>query len=186
MNDKTGGHGGLRRAGALAVVAAVAVLATACGGSAPSSSASSPTFAQEVALAQCMRSHGAPNFPDPNAAGGFSLNGPITSEMLAAYGHCRHLVPGGPSLARVQQLAQQQQQRLQQLVPALVKFAGCVRSHGVPNFPDPTANGQFPPGSLKSAGVTPQSTQFQSAISACQRVLPAGMSFHAGAQKHAS
>jgi hypothetical protein len=185
MNDKTGGNGGLRRAGALAVVAAVAVLATACGSSAPSS-ASSPTFAQEVALAQCMRSHGAPNFPDPNASGGFTLNEPITGQDLAAYGDCRHLLPGGPSLARVQQLAQQQQQQLAKLVPALVKFAGCVRSHGVPNFPDPTANGQFPPGSLKNAGVTPQSTQFQSAMSACQHELPAGMSFHSSAQKHAS
>jgi hypothetical protein len=184
MNDKTGGHGGLRRAGALAVVGALAVLATACGGSSASSSASSPTFAQEVALARCMRSHGAPNFPDPNASGGFTLNGPITSQELAAYGDCRHLLPGGPSLARVQQLAQQQQQRQAQLVPALVKFAGCVRSHGVPNFPDPTANGQFPPAALKKAGVSPQ--QLQSATAACQHVLPAGVQLHASAQKHPS
>ena len=68
MNDKTGGNRAPRRAGALAVAAAVAVLATACGGSAPSS-ASAPTYAQELALAQCMRGHGVPNFPDPRHRG---------------------------------------------------------------------------------------------------------------------
>ena len=78
MNDKTGGNRGRRRAGALAVAAAVAALATACGGSAPSS-ASAPTYAQEIALAQCMRGHGVPNFPDPNASGSYTLtsNGSI-------------------------------------------------------------------------------------------------------------
>ena len=64
MNEKTAGKRGPRRAGALAVAAAVAVLATACGGSAPSS-VSAPTYAQVLALAQCMRSHGVPDFPTP-------------------------------------------------------------------------------------------------------------------------
>ena len=79
MNDKTGGNRGPRRAGALAVAAAVAVLAAGCGvvhislGGSASSSASAPTYAQVLALAQCMRSHGVPNFPDPNASGGYSL-----------------------------------------------------------------------------------------------------------------
>ena len=115
MNDKTAGNRGPRRAGALAVAAAVAVLATACGGSAPSS-ASAPTYAQELALAQCMRSHGVPNFPDPNASGGYTLtsNGSIegaggssvdidSSQAQAAYGDCRHLLPGGPSISQLEQ-----------------------------------------------------------------------------------
>src|ERR1039458_7300395 len=78
MNDKTAGNRGLRRAGAPPGAAAVAVLATACGGSAPSS-VSAPTYAQVLALSQCMHSHGLPNFPDPNASGGYSLtsNGSI-------------------------------------------------------------------------------------------------------------
>ena len=73
MNDQTGSHRGRRRAGALAAAAAVAVLATACGGSAPSS-ASAPTYAQEIALAQCMRGHGVPDFPDPRCIGGLHLD----------------------------------------------------------------------------------------------------------------
>jgi hypothetical protein len=84
MNDKTGGNQGPRREGALAVAAAVAVLTAGCGvhvslGDSTSSSASTPTYGQELALAQCMRGHGEPDFPDPNTSGGYTLtsNGSI-------------------------------------------------------------------------------------------------------------
>jgi hypothetical protein len=172
MNDKTGGNRGRPRAGALAVVAAIAALVTACGGGDPPS-ASSPSFAQEVALAHCMRSHGVPNFPDPNPSGGFSLHQAIDRQVLAAYGACRHLLPGGPSLAQVQQLAQREQQKQEEALPELVKFAQCVRSHGVPNFPDPPANGQ---GTAPSTGpgFDPKSPRFLAALRICQHVLPAG------------
>jgi hypothetical protein len=182
MNDKTGGNRGPRRAGALAVVAAVAVLATACGGSSAPSSASSTTFAQELALARCMRSHGVPSFPDPDASGGFHLNGTIDSQIVAAYGACRHLLPGGPSLAQVQQQVQQGQQKQEQALPALLKFSQCMRSDGVPNFPDPPANGQgtAPP---KSAGINPSSPQFLAAARTCQHLLPAGAHLSIGAHR---
>ena len=123
MNEKTAGNRGLRRAGALAVAAAVAVLATACGGGSAPSSASPPTYAQVRALAQCMRGHGVPDFPDPNASGGYTLtsNGSVegaggssididSSQAQAAYGDCRHLLPGGPSISQLEQLVQQEQQ----------------------------------------------------------------------------
>jgi hypothetical protein len=69
MNGKTGGSRGLRRAAALAVVVAVAVLA-ACGDR-PSSSGGSAstepaTYRADLAYAQCMQTHGLPGFPDPN------------------------------------------------------------------------------------------------------------------------
>ena len=79
MNDKTGGSRGPRRAAALAVVAALAVLATACGGGTSSATSSASANSQKLALAQCMRSHGVPDFPDPAASGGYTLtsNGSI-------------------------------------------------------------------------------------------------------------
>jgi hypothetical protein len=48
-----------------------------------------------------------------------------------------------------------------------VEFASCVRSHGVPNFPDPGA--RFPPG-IK------QSPAFRSAMQTCNRLQPDGRS----------
>jgi hypothetical protein len=185
MNDKTGGNRGLRCAGALAVAAAVAVLATACGSSDPSS-ASAPTYAQELALAQCMRSHGVPTFPDPDASGGYTMtsNGSIegaggssididSSQAQAAYGDCRHLLPGGPSISQLEQDAQQAKQRQEQELPELLKFSECMRSHGVPDFPDLGQSAQSP-GPGNSAAINPNSPQVQAALSACQHLLPPG------------
>jgi len=91
-----------------------------------------------------MRSHGVPNFPDPNAAGGFSINGsPDSSTMTidgttfggpafeAAVKACK-LFGGGTAPPPVS--ASQKKNAL--------TFAHCMRTHGVPNFPDPT----FPAG----------------------------------------
>jgi len=47
---------------------------------------------------------------------------------------------------------------------ALVNFAGCVRSHGVPGFPDPSSPQQF----NSSFVGNEQSPAFQSAVKACQ------------------
>jgi hypothetical protein len=186
MNNKIGDTWCLRRAGVLAVMAGVAVLATACGVRSVTVSASggSATFAQVVALAQCMRSHGVPNFPDPSASGGFTLSangakGTVdidSSQVRTAYGACRHLLSGGgPNLAQLQQHIQQQEQQAQRALPELLKFYHCMRSYGVPNFPDPPAIGQGSAASANSAGIDPTSPQFQAAVRACHYVLPAGV-----------
>jgi subtilase family serine protease len=99
MNGNTGGSRGPRRAGALAVVAAVAML-TACGGSASSSagsaSAESATYRADLAYAQCMRAHGLTKFPNPHPSGGFSpaLNANPDSPAARANDACEHLLPG--------------------------------------------------------------------------------------------
>ena len=101
MNGKTGGSRGPQRAAALAVVAAVAVLATACGGSPSSSGGSastgSATYRANLAYAHCMQSHGVPGFPDPNPSQGFSISGhPNGNSPLArANDGCQHLLPAG-------------------------------------------------------------------------------------------
>ena len=53
-----------------------------------------------------------------------------------------------------------------------LKFASCMRSHGVPNFPDPSPGGgiQISPGS----GLDPASPAFQSAQNECKKLLPGG------------
>jgi len=54
---------------------------------------------------------------------------------------------------------------------AFLKFSRCMRSHGVPNFPDPSSNGiLITPGS----GLNPASPAFPSARSECKKLLPGG------------
>jgi hypothetical protein len=53
-----------------------------------------------------------------------------------------------------------------------IKYADCMRAHGVPNFPDPTSAGG---GVQLSGAINTQSPAFQSAQSACQKLLPGGL-----------
>ena len=46
-----------------------------------------------------------------------------------------------------------------------------MRAHGVPNFPDPSGSGG---GIQLGSGINPRSPGFQSAQSACQKLLPGG------------
>jgi hypothetical protein len=52
------------------------------------------------------------------------------------------------------------------------KFASCMRSHGVPNFPDPGSDGSISIG--PSSGINPDSPKFKEAQTACQKLLPHG------------
>jgi hypothetical protein len=55
---------------------------------------------------------------------------------------------------------------------AALAFANCMRSHGVPHFPDPKAGGGFL--FRTSAGVDPSSPAFNAAQAKCKQFLPAG------------
>jgi hypothetical protein len=121
-------------------------------------------------FASCMRSHGEPNFPDPNAQGVLSISSksgidPSSPQFQSAQRACSKYLPNGgqpPSPA--------QQAKMQ---AAALKFSACMRSHGVPTFPDP----QFGNGNIRihigpGSGIDPQSPQFQAAQKACQGDLP--------------
>ncbi|MGO9955926.1 MAG: hypothetical protein ACLP50_08070 [Solirubrobacteraceae bacterium] len=122
---------GCRRFLLAALTAAVSVVAiTACGSSGQQPGASSRAQSL-LALSECMRSHRVPNFPDPDAQGGLNLNGtginPFSPSFKAAQAACKKLLPdGGPP----QQASEQQKQQLDAM-------SRCMRSHGVPGFPDP-------------------------------------------------
>lgn len=152
-----------------AVLTGAAVLIAACSGapaghSASQSSPGKPPAARALEFASCMRSHGVPNFPDPNSNGGFSGTSnqggggavdPNSPQYQAAQRTCQKLLPGGG-----------QQQGNQSDVA--LKFARCMRAHGVPKFPDPTGDAagvQLPP------GVDANSPQFQAAQRACQSII---------------
>ena len=167
--------------------ASLALLTAACSGS-PSSTGSSGSSngsanARLVAYSQCMRSNGVPNFPDP--AGGVPPKvtaqelGVSNSRLQVAQGACQHLLPatgGSLTASSIQQcyLAFVCPQALvQQALSAGRVFAQCMRSHGVPYWPDPTVDAQGRP--LFNINVPrPQPAQVTTAGNECSRLDPAG------------
>lgn len=121
-------------------------------------------------FASCMRSHGEPNFPDPNAQGVISISSssgidPSSSQFQSAQHACAKYLPNGGQPPSPAEQAKMQQQAL--------KFSACMRSHGVPKFPDPDfGNGTVKISIGPSTGIDPRSPQFQAAQKACQSLLP--------------
>lgn len=150
---------------ALAALAAVTVLTAACGGGSASAAGSSGTgqvrVQQALAFAHCMRSHGVPDFPDPDSSGGIvikkTLLEPAYNAPRSARTACAHLLPRyGLALLTP---AQQEQHQRQQLA-----MAACMRRHGFANFPD---NWSGNVGQLQSAHIDPGSPQLNAALTKC-------------------
>jgi hypothetical protein len=57
-------------------------------------------------------------------------------------------------------------------VGAGIKFADCMRAHGVPNFPDPGSGGGIH--IQVGSGVNPLSPSFKAAQTSCTKLLPGG------------
>lgn len=56
--------------------------------------------------------------------------------------------------------------------PSAVSFSRCMRSNGVPNYPDPNGSGALPKDGPEQLGVS--SARFGSATRACRHLLPNG------------
>jgi hypothetical protein len=164
-----GGGDGRRRwamarvAAVVAALAAAALLTAACSGGSPSvggsSGAGQVRLAQALAFAHCMRSHGAPNYPDPNSSGVFLANPSNHARFDAPQSTravCAHLLPNkGQALTP----AQQEQQQRQQL-----KFVACMHKDGFPQLPDAWSGNV---GQLISAGIDPHSPRLNATMTKC-------------------
>jgi hypothetical protein len=130
-----------------------------------------------------MRSNGVRNFPDPSSSGAIPK---VALEQLRVSGSrfdtaqtaCRHLLPDGgqpPDQARREQVRAQS-----------LRFARCVREHGVPNFPDPASDGRIP--DPAAAGIDQGSPAFLAANQACRRYrppyIPSNAAFNSWAGTH--
>jgi hypothetical protein len=108
-----------------------------------------------------MRSHGEPDFPDPSPNGTLNItNNPNDPQLQAAQRACLHLLPGGGNQTTGGHFTPAE-------VAQVLNFSRCMRAHGIVTYPDPTANGM---GSLK--GIDPNSPQFNTAMQACQSLMP--------------
>ncbi|MGH2896938.1 MAG: hypothetical protein ACRDPM_27225, partial [Solirubrobacteraceae bacterium] len=145
---------------------------TACGsGGGPSASAQtgSGPGPGTVTFAKCMRGHGVPQFPDP---GGSRPAGSSVSILGAALPPTINI--NAPAFQSALNTCMKQFTAAHPRPPlsaarkaAVLKFARCMRAHGVPQFPDPTfpANGAI---AIRApVGVDPSSPAFQHAQQAC-------------------
>ncbi len=57
-------------------------------------------------------------------------------------------------------------------VRQMTKFAACVRANGEPSFPDPNAQGQISMSTVTAGGIDPRSPQLGRAEQACEKDLP--------------
>jgi hypothetical protein len=195
---------------AAAALLATGVLLAGCGGGSPSggvaslgshTQATSPTApgasasreaspgSQAVAFAACMRSHGVADFPDPQ----ISHNGNEVRVKLAvpaadargnpkfksAQEACRGLLPNGGAPANQPTVTPQEQGQY-------LRAAACIRTHGVPSFPDPTfsAGGVH----IEHRGLDESSPEFKAAVHACESLIPGGVhgSAHEGSTSEAA
>ena len=65
----------------------------------------------------------------------------------------------------------------QQVTTEALKYVGCIRTHGIPNMPDPVVNGQgvgFRFGGPTGNGLPPGSAVIQKAMHACQKLFLGG------------
>jgi hypothetical protein len=143
----------------LALVIPLAVIASGCGGSSGANLAQKPSDASDDpnAYSACMRKHGVGNSPDPDSNNVLRMEGvDRNSPTFQAAAHaCASLAP---TPAPPAQQAQEQAQML--------AFAKCMRSHGVPKFPDPQTVNGVP--QVSTGQLDPNSPIVKAAIVACR------------------
>ncbi len=133
------------------IIAAVTI--AGCGSSSKPNSATVSTsaatprsrLAQAVRFSDCMRGHGVSNFPDPGQPKNVLTKSEVNSPRFqAAQNACVRLAPPPQPESAATQRARK---------TAALAFARCIRSHGFPSFPDPTANGELTPEMATAAGI---------------------------------
>jgi hypothetical protein len=174
------------RHGALPTVlaAVLMVMIAGCGGNSPPASSTNAASAAHAhgpgadayRFSACMRSHGLPNFPDPvvhvsaNNGSGTSASVGIritpglkgSPAFKSASAACRHILPGAGD--------QSSSRSDHPPTQALVAFAQCLRTHGFPHFPDPTAQGELSLEMVNAAGINLHTPALLSAAKDCTSV----------------
>ena len=139
---------------ALAVTCCALAIAACGSSSTPTQTTASSPVTAALKFAECMRSHGVPNFRDPTPDGEGSTIGKVNKrspEFRTAQETCRGLQAAIAAAKPATSAADQ------------LRYAECMRRHGVTNFPDPLPGGGF---SFPST-INLQSPTFQAADNAC-------------------
>jgi len=212
MLDKAGktGNGhkkGYRSGLAVVALAAVAMLASACGGGAKGAAGSSNAVAH---LGTTTTAAGAGSSPGASSGGGppnparLGADAMKFSQCMRSHGVANFPNPqisassirlqinpsiaGNPHFKTAQAACQHllpNKGTPQPITPAdqadYLKAAQCMRSHGINGFPDPDFSGggvEFP----LPPGMNANSTQFEAAREICQKLIPNGLPYSASSE----
>jgi hypothetical protein len=177
----------LKFAQSVSLAALAILLLAACGSSSSKTASQTAASVQNegIVYASCIRSHGVPNFPDPGSNGGGGLR--IQQSRTSGSG-ASMTVNGVPISAPAFRGAQQAcakympkprpigATQVSNLGQAAVEMASCMRSHGVPNFPDPSVS-SGPGGGISvrisggAGGPNSSSPAFQAAEKTCMPIM---------------
>jgi hypothetical protein len=128
-----------------------------------------------------MRSHGVPNYPDPGSNGALPKGsaqqfGVSSTQLQTAESDCQHLYPAnGGAIQECETTGDCPQAVVQQALNIMREYAQCMRSHGVPRWPDPTIDSEGRPFfDVSGAGLSDQYTHsalVDSKDSECERLV---------------
>jgi hypothetical protein len=147
-------------------------------GSSPGSPTASPSAATDAQIlavgreyAQCVRTHGIADFPDPVVADGLlgwqASDGTNPKQLLQNNKPARDACD--PILDRLPPSAVKRASFSPEDMQNLLRYAQCMREHGYPDWPDPQADGSFSlPPALENEG---KSSRRIAAGQACDQYL---------------
>jgi hypothetical protein len=157
-----------------AALTCLALLAAACSspassGTAAGTAAGGSAGHSALSYSQCMRAHGITAFPDPGSQGGINLNAgsgidPNSPQYQAADKTCKSLLPA-PAMNPAQQAS---------IKAGNLKYAECMRAHGISDFPDPNGQGLLQIKAQPGSDLDPSNPRYQAANKVCQHYQPGG------------
>ena len=147
--------------------------------------------ASAVGYSACMRTHGVPSFPDPDGTGHLpkvdaQRLGVSSSQLQLAQQDCRQLLPdaGGTiaagsidagSIEQCMNAGNCARDLVHEVLDEERRFAQCMRSHGVPNWPDPSIDSLGRPVfaiSIGKLGFDPYAHQVWAQGNRCAHLMP--------------
>ncbi|MEW9533504.1 hypothetical protein [Microbispora sp. NPDC049125] len=168
-----------RQAFAALTTAALAFGSAACSSGGPPKAPASPSPSLNVIqqgmavgkrFAQCGRDHGHPAFPDPIVEDG-RVRFPVPGEGAAVKNQiktvedipeCHKILTEMPSLLNIRP---RNPPAAADMVKAR-KYSDCIRHHGIPEWPDPKADGSFP---VSGTSLEEKSPRVRAARDACEQ-----------------
>ena len=183
----------MRAAAVVGAAAVLVLLAAACGGSrsgmgsaGPANEGGSTASALDVSYSACMRSHGVPNYPDPDSSGQLPKPdahhlGVSGTQLQSTQQACQHLLPNtgralnADSVQQCMMADDCPRALVQQVLTEERSYARCMRSDGVPNWPDPVTDSQGRPVfaiSISKDGFNPYSKPIWAKGNQCSHLMP--------------